>query len=114
MVWTMGDCCSIFRSIFRPDASGSSTRCGHSANAEDKISGRQSYVRADLGRRGANARIVWTRSPTHKAEPYLDGGEFDEGEVVGVVLFVARRYGTEMFELVEEAFDQVAEAIEVG
>src|SRR6185437_16257663 len=60
----MGDCCSIFRSIFRPDTSGSSARCGRSANADDKISVRQSYVRADLGRRGANARIVWTKVAT--------------------------------------------------
>ena len=54
------------------------------------------------------------RSPTHKPEPYSDGGEFDEGEVVGVVFFIARRHRSEMFEFVEEAFDEIAEAIEVG
>src|SRR3984957_16246214 len=62
----------------------------------------------------ARVKLSPSRSPTHKPEPYSDGGEFDEGEVVFVVLFVARRHGSEMFDLVEEAFDQVAEAIEVG
>ena len=54
-----------------------------------------------------------SRSPTHKAEPYPDGGEFDEGEVGCVVLFVARRHGSEMFEFVEEAFDEISETIEI-
>ena len=52
------------------------------------------------------------RAPTHKPEPYSYGGEFDEREVIGVVLFVTRRHGPEMFEFVEEAFDEVSEAIE--
>ena len=39
---------------------------------------------------------------------------FDEGEVVGVVLFVAGRHRLEMFEFVEEAFDEIVEAIEIG
>jgi len=30
------------------------------------------------------------------------------------VLFVARRHGSEMFELVKEAFDQIREAIKIG
>ena len=50
-----------------------------------------------------------SRSPTHKSEPYSYGGEFDEGEVVCVVLFVARRHGSEMFEFVVEAFDEISE-----
>ena len=41
--------------------------------------------------------------------PYPDSrsGEFDEGEVVGVVLFVARCDALEVFELAEEALDDV-------
>jgi hypothetical protein len=50
-----------------------------------------------------------SRSPTHKPEPYSDGGEFGEGEVVGVVLFVARRHRAEMLKFVEEAFDEITE-----
>ncbi len=61
-----------------------------------------------------SVRYVLTRSPTHKAEPYPDGGEFDEGEVVGVVFFIARRHGSEMFEFVEEAFDEISETIEIS
>lgn len=53
------------------------------------------------------------RSPTHKPKPYPDGGEFDEGEVVCVVLFVARRHRAKVLEFVEEAFDQIAKAIEI-
>ena len=30
------------------------------------------------------------------------------------MLFVARRHGSEMFEFVEEAFDEISEAIEIG
>ena len=36
--------------------------------------------------------------------------EFDEGEVVGVVFFVACRDGSEMFEFVEEAFDEISKS----
>ena len=42
--------------------------------------------RIDRARRAGDPRF---RSPTHKPEPYSDGGEFDEGEVVGVVFFIA-------------------------
>jgi hypothetical protein len=62
-------------------------------------------------RRGA---FLICASPTHNPEPYSDGGEFDEGEVVGVVLLVSRCDGSEMLELAEEAFDQIAEAIEIA
>ena len=51
---------------------------------------------------------------THKSEPYSDCGEFDDGEIIGVVFFVAGRHRAEMFEFVEEAFDEVSEAIEIG
>src|ERR1700722_1033232 len=61
-----------------------------------------------------NSWRISSRSPTHKPKPYPDGGEFDEGEVVGVVLFVARRPGPEMFEFVEEALDEISKAIEVA
>ena len=54
-----------------------------------------------------------SRSPTHKAHPDSGGGEFDEGEIVGVVLFEARCDGPEVFELIEEAFDKVSEAVEI-
>jgi hypothetical protein len=57
---------------------------------------------------------VFPRSPTHKPEPYSDGGEFDESEVVCVVLFVARRHRSEMLGFVEEAFDEIREAAEIG
>ena len=39
---------------------------------------------------------------------------FDEREVVFVVLFEARGDSTEVFELVEEALDQIPESIKVG
>ena len=69
---------------------------------------------ANIQSKSINCMGSLPRSPTHKPEPYSDCGEFDEGEVVGVVLFIARRDGSEMLEFVEEAFDQVAEAIEIG
>src|SRR6516225_11558808 len=52
------------------------------------------------------------RSPTHKSHPDACGGELDECEVVGIVLFEARGNGSEVFELVEEALDEVSETIE--
>src|ERR1700752_581580 len=39
-----------------------------------------------------------TRSPTHNSHPNSGGGKFDEGKVVGVVLFETRRDGSKMFE----------------
>jgi CO/xanthine dehydrogenase Mo-binding subunit len=56
--------------------------------------------------------IELTRSPTHKPHPNSGCCEFDEREVVGVVLFVSRGDGTEVFELVEEAFAEIAVSIE--
>jgi hypothetical protein len=53
-----------------------------------------------------------TRSPNHKSHPYFDGGEFDEREVIGLVFFETRRDGTEVFELVEEALDKIAQPVE--
>jgi hypothetical protein len=55
-----------------------------------------------------------TRSPTHKPHPDSGGGELQQGEIVGVVFLKARCNGSEVFELVEEALDQVAEAVEEG
>jgi hypothetical protein len=49
-----------------------------------------------------------TRSPTHKPHPDTCGDEFDDGEIVGVVLFETRGDGPEMLDLVEEPFDEVA------
>lgn len=50
-------------------------------------------------------------TPTHKAHPDAGGGEFDQGEAVGVVLSkrVAR---PGMLELVEEVLDEIAVAVE--
>lgn len=58
-------------------------------------------------------RWCQSRSPTHKLYPDSAGGEFDEREVVGIVLFEARGDCSEMLELVEEAFDEVAVAVAV-
>lgn len=52
------------------------------------------------------------RSPTHKPHPDFDGGEFDERELVGAVFFKARRDGAEVLELVEVAFDEIAQPVE--
>src|SRR5271155_173045 len=49
-----------------------------------------------------------------RAHPNSGGCEFDESEVVGVMLFEASGDGTEMLKLVEEALDQIAIAIEKG
>src|SRR5271169_227029 len=51
-----------------------------------------------------------SRSPTHKPHPDSCCGKFYERQVVGVVFFVARGDRPEMFELVEETLDEVAEA----
>jgi hypothetical protein len=61
MVQTMGDRDSLLWPIFWTNASGGSTRCGRSTNAEEKIPDRQFCVRADLGGRDINARIVWSK-----------------------------------------------------
>jgi hypothetical protein len=58
-------------------------------------------------------QLWWARSPTHKAHPDFGCGQFDEGEVIFVVFFEAGGDGSKMLEFVEEAFDQVTEAIEV-
>ena len=55
-----------------------------------------------------------TRSPTHKPHPDSRCGEFDEREIVGVVFFETRCDRSEMFEFVEEAFNEVSETIEIG
>jgi len=54
-----------------------------------------------------------TRSSTDKPHPDSRCGEFDESEIVGVVFFKARRDRPEVFELAEEALDEIAKAIEV-
>ena len=51
---------------------------------------------------------------THKPHPDSRGGQFDEGEIVGVVLFEACGNGAEVLQLVEETLDEIAEAIEEG
>ena len=48
------------------------------------------------------------------SHPDTDGGELDEGEVIGGVLLVAGGDGPEVLELVEEALDEIAVAIEEG
>src|ERR1051326_4342818 len=65
-------------------------------------------------RRAAMPKKPYSRSPTHKAHPDTSGGELDDGKVVGVVLFEACSDGSEMLELVEEALDEIAVAIEEG
>jgi len=60
--------------------------------------------------KSANQRIS-TRSPTHKSQPDAGGGELDEREVVGVVLFEASGDSSEVLNLVEEALDEIAEAM---
>ena len=47
-------------------------------------------------------------------DPYSDGSEFDEGEIVVGMLFVSCCDGAEVFEFVEEALDQVALSVEIG
>ncbi len=61
-----------------------------------------------------NKGVILTRSPTHKSHPNSYCGELDEGEVVGVVLFIARGDGSEVFEFIEEALDEVAVSVEEG
>src|SRR5215212_8687590 len=53
-----------------------------------------------------------SRSPTHKPHPDLESGELDEGEIIGVVLLEASGDGSEVLELVEEALDEVAVAVQ--
>jgi hypothetical protein len=47
-------------------------------------------------------------------QPDADGRELDEGEVVGGALFVSGGDRTVVFDLIEEAFDEVPVAIEEG
>ena len=47
-------------------------------------------------------------------EPDGDGGEFDKADEVGEQLVVSGRDAAELFELVEEALDDVALLVEVG
>lgn len=43
-----------------------------------------------------------------RLQPDTEGGEFDAGEIVGRILVVAGSYCSEVFDLVEEAFDEFA------
>ena len=55
--------------------------------------------------------------PGHRlimAQPDADGGELDEGEIVGGVLLVPGGDGAEVLELVEEALDEVPVAVQEG
>jgi hypothetical protein len=47
-------------------------------------------------------------------EPDYDGGKFDEAPEVDKQLVISRRDPAELFELVEEALDEVAFLIEFG
>ena len=55
-----------------------------------------------------------SRSPTHKLEPYSYGGELDEGEAVGVVLFVHLAPSRKYLILLKKNFDEFSEAIRIG
>src|SRR5579875_787833 len=57
-------------------------------------------------------KVISPRSPTHKPHPDFGGGEFDEGEVVGVVLLEACGDGSEVFDLIKEPLDEVPVSIE--
>ena len=46
------------------------------------------------------------------AQPELGGREFEHGEEVGCVFFIARGEAPEVFDAVEEPFDAVARAVE--
>src|SRR5262245_31578760 len=46
--------------------------------------------------------------------PNSGGGEFDESEIIGVILFEPRCDGPEMLQFAEEALDQIAIAVEEG
>jgi len=62
---------------------------------------------------GSSITMICPRSPTDKSHPDSYCGEFDEGEVVGVVFFEAGGLGSEVFELVEDAFDEISKAVEI-
>src|SRR5690625_573439 len=49
-----------------------------------------------------------------RSQPYADGSELDECEVVGGVFFVSHGDGAEVLEFVEEALDEVSVAIKKG
>src|SRR5690606_38121100 len=49
-----------------------------------------------------------------RSQPYSDGSELDECEVVVGVFFVSRGDGAEVLEFVEEALDEVSATIKKG
>jgi len=49
-----------------------------------------------------------------KPHPDSRCGQFDESEIVGIVLFETCRDSTEVLQLIEETFNEVAEAVEKG
>src|SRR6476660_6232464 len=67
--------------------------------------------RGERTKRGISAILEQIRSPTHKSQPDAGGGVLDEREVVGVVLFEASGDSSEVLNLVEEALDEIAEAM---
>src|SRR6185437_10806900 len=69
------------------------------------------FSRVDIATNESDPR---SRSPTHKPHPDTCSDEFDDGEVVGVVLFEARGDGSEMLDLAEEPLDEVSIAVEEG
>src|SRR5690606_7615002 len=62
---------------------------------------------SDQTRSGLRHRLI-------RSQPYSDGSELDECEVVGGVFFVSRGDGAEVLEFVEEALDEVSVAIKKG
>jgi hypothetical protein len=57
---------------------------------------------------------AYSRSPTNKPHPDSCGGELYDGKMVCVVLFEAGCDGSEVLDLVKEAIDQIAVAIQEG
>src|SRR5437868_14352012 len=55
-----------------------------------------------------NLKGTETRSPTHKAHPDSCRGEFDQGQIIRIVLLVSSGDSAEVLEFVEEAFDQIS------
>lgn len=52
-----------------------------------------------------------SRSPTHKAHPDTSGDEFNDSEIIEVMLFEAGCHWSEMLDLAKESFDEFAVAV---
>ena len=89
----------------------------HPGLAAKIASGEMSVYAASIAarlRKAAARATKWTRSPTHKPHPDSRGGQFDESEIVGVVLFEAGGDGSEVLQPVEETLDEIAKAVKEG